>query len=178
MDIEKYWEKAIKHTEVERARISYLNINTSTILPYIILSESMVDNSDTVIRKGKIEVTKPVIYLPDHTPILEGFEFEDKQISENSLITFLILRGVNLPSLKYSNILYSLDIEGSPLSDTVKKYKEELIKAEDVYTGLIIGPDDCWQFSLLIYVAGLVMKSAPQDIKKFLEELRKKFRQE
>ncbi|OQX82279.1 MAG: hypothetical protein B6D53_04835 [Candidatus Omnitrophica bacterium 4484_49] len=143
MDIEKYWEKAIKHTEVERARISYLNINTSTILPYIILSESMVDNSDTVIRKGKIEVTKPVIYLPDHTPILEGFEFED-----------------------------------NPLSDTVKKYKEELIKAEDVYTGLIIGPDDCWQFSLLIYVAGLVMKSAPQDIKKFLEELRKKFRQE
>jgi hypothetical protein len=178
MDIEKYWEKAIRHTEIERARIGYLNVNTSTVLPYVILSESMLDNSDTVVRKGKIEVTKPVIYLPDHTPILEGFEFQDKQISENSLITFLILRGVNLPSLKYSNILYSLDIESSPLSETIKKYKQELTKVEDVHTGLIIGPDDCWQFSLLIYVAGLVVKSAPQDVKKFLEELRKRFRQE
>ncbi len=178
MNIEKFWEKAIKNTEIEKVKIGYLNTHSSTTLPYIILSESLIDNSDTVVRKGKIEVTKPVIYLPDHTPILEGFELEDKKISENSLITFLILRGVNLPSLKYSNILYSLDIENSSLAETVKKYKEELTRMEDIHTGLIIAPDDCWQFSLLLYVAGLVMKSAPQDVKKFIEELRKKFKQE
>jgi hypothetical protein len=177
MDIEKYWEKAIRNTEIEKSWLGYLNPNSPTILPYIFLSESLLDNSDTVIREGKIEISKPLIYLPSNMPILEGFDLEKENISENSLITFLLIRGINFPSLKYANIVYNLDIESKPLKEAIKTYKDKLSKKEDIHTGLIIGPDDCWQLSLLIYVAGLAAKSAPQDIKKFLEELRKKFRE-
>lgn len=175
MDIEERWEKAIRETEIERAWFGYLNSSGPTILPYVLLSESLIDNSDTVIREGKVEVTKPLIYLPNNTPIFEGFDFEKENISENSLLTFLLVRGVNFPSLKYSNIIYNLEIENKPLKDVIKNYQEELAKKEDIQTGLIIAPDDCWQFSLLIYVAALAVKSAPHDIRKYLEELRKRF---
>lgn len=174
MEFEEYWERAIRETEIEKSWLGYLNNTSQTILPYIILSKSSLDNSDTVVRKGKIEVSQPLIFLPGNTPILEGFEFQKANISENSMITFLLLRGINLPSLKYSNTIYSLQLENSSLSEMVKKYKEELQKLEDIKTALIIGPDECWQFSLLIYVAGLTAKSAPHDIKKFLEDLRRR----
>ncbi len=178
MDFEKYWEKAAKETEIEKSWIGYLNIASSTMLSYIMLSESLVDKTDTVIRKGKIEVSRPIIYLPEHNPIFEGFEFQQNNISENSLVTFLLLRGITLPSVKYSNSVYSLDVVAGNLTQTIKKYKEELQRLEDIKTGLIIGPDDCWHFSLLIYVAALTSKSASNDIKNFLDDLKKKFRKE
>lgn len=176
MDLEKTWRKAVEGTQIEKSWIGYLNTYSSTVLPYIVLSKSLVDDSDTVVRKGKIEVSRPLIYLPDHTPIFEGFEFEKNEISENSLLTFLLIRGISFPSMKYSNVIYSLDIENLNLDETIKKYKQELERLEDVHTGLIVGPDDCWQFSLLIYVAALTAKSAPHDIKKFLEDLKRKFK--
>ncbi|MDD5613866.1 MAG: hypothetical protein PHQ54_02200 [Candidatus Omnitrophica bacterium] len=174
MDIEKVWHKAVKDTEIEKSCLTYLNSASSTMLHYIMLSESLLDNSDTVVRRGRIEITKPLVYLPEHNPVFKGFEFSDGDICDSSVLTFLLLRGVNLPSLKYHNTVYSLDVESLSLSESVKKHKQHLQKLEDVKTGVIIGPDDCWHFSLLIYVAALAAKSAPNDIRNFLEDLKRK----
>ncbi len=178
MDFEKDWERAVKTTEIERSWIGYLKNTSATMLPYLMLSESLLDNSDTVVRKGKIEVTKPIIYLPQHNPVFEGFEFPQDSILENSILTFFLLRGIHLPSLKYSNTVYSLDIERSGLSDAVKKYRQEFQKLEDLKTALIVGPDDCWHLSLLIYVAALTEKSVSNDIKSFLENLKRKYKKD
>ncbi|MDP8234665.1 MAG: hypothetical protein P9M06_07740 [Candidatus Saelkia tenebricola] len=178
MDFEKNWERAIGITEIERSWIGYLKNTSTTMLPYLMLCESLLDNSDTVIRKGKIEVTKPIIYLPEHNPVFEGFEFSKDNISENSVLTFFLLRGINLPSLKYSNTVYSLDMERGSLSDTIKKYKQELERLEDLKTALIVGADDCWHLSLLIYVAALTEKSVSNDIKSFLENLKNRYKKD
>jgi hypothetical protein len=43
-----------------------------------------------------------------------------------------------------------------------------------VQRGLIIGSEDAWQFSILIYVDILMTKSASNDITKLLDDFKKK----
>ncbi|MDP8253689.1 MAG: hypothetical protein P9X27_04730 [Candidatus Kaelpia aquatica] len=176
MDFEQKWNRAVKNTEIEKSWAGYLNTSSSTVLSYIMLSESMLDSSDTVVRKGRVEVTRPLIYLPDNNPVFKGFELSEHNLFDNSAITFLLLRGVSFPSLKYQNSVYSLDIDNLSLNEVVKKHKRELQRLEDVKTGLIVGPDDYWHYSLAIYVAALASKSASNDIERYLEDLKGKFR--
>lgn len=167
MNIDEMWQKAISSTEIHRIRLSYLNTFQPTDLEYIMLSKSDVSSSDTVVRKGVIQVMQPVIIVPPDYPILEGFDFkEDIGLEADSVRAFLYMRGIRLPSLKYYNQTYTLDIMEMPLSDAISKTKNDLERREDTRTGLIVGPNDVWQFSLLIYVASMVDRSFENDLKR------------
>ena len=82
------------------------------------------------------------------------------------------MRGITFPSLKYNNKQYSLEVHEGPLSRAAEHYKSELQRAENVHSGLILGPEDCWQFSVLIFVGGQIMKSAEGDLKRLLDDFR------
>lgn len=176
MDFEKYWNKALKKTEIIRTRIQSLNTAADTHVPYILLSESSINQGDTVVRKGEVLVRKPSLFVPPNNPQFNGFEFDNQEslFSENSLINFLIVRGVTMPSLMYDNTTQSLDVFEDKLSATVKHYKEDLQRYENVTTGLLTAPEDCWQFSLLIFICSQVARNANADIKKVLEDYEKK----
>ncbi|MHC4307876.1 MAG: hypothetical protein ACYSR7_04555, partial [Planctomycetota bacterium] len=77
------------------------------------------------------------------------------------------------PSLKYNNKTYSLDIFENKLSKAIEKYTKELQKKENVTSGLIIGPEDCWQFSVLIFICTQIVRSADNDIKSFMNRWNK-----
>lgn len=173
MNIYESWEKALRETEVIRSRVQALLTFADTQVPYIFLSESTANEDDTVVRKGGILFQKPSIILPPNVPQFEGFEFEQDNLQEE-VTRFLLLRGVMLPSLRYNNKTNSLDIHEGKLSEVMTYYNDLLQKQEDVHTGLIVGPDDCWQFSLLIFIGGQVIKNADNDIRKLLEEYKKK----
>jgi len=175
MDFEKVWSKALKHTEIIRSRIQALMTISITRVPYILLSESSINVGDTVVRKGEILVEKPSLIVPPNNPQFEGFEFDEKDgVDQNSLINFLIVRGVSMPTLRYDNKTSSLDIYEDKLSAAIKYYEDNLQKSEDVQTGLIVGPEDCWQFSLLIFVCTQIARNVDQDIRKLLDEYHKK----
>ncbi|MCK4519254.1 MAG: hypothetical protein KAU12_03950 [Candidatus Omnitrophica bacterium] len=173
MDIEKLWEKALKKTEIQRARLNKLHTFKATELPYTLLTESSVNIGDTVVRKGTIKVNKPLIIMPHQYPVFEGFNFEeDIHVGDDMLRSFLLMRGISLPSLRYSNKTYSVDLYEDSLKKAIEHYKDILQKKEDIKQGLIVGADDAWKFSLLIYVAAMVSKSASSDIQAFLNKLR------
>ena len=173
MDLEKLWQKALSKTEIHRARLSHLHTFGPTELPYVLLTESSVNTGDTVVRKGKVKVDKPLIILPQHYPLFEGFEFDkDLHLDSDMIRSFLLMRGVALPSLRYSNLPYSIDLHEESLKNTIEHYKDLLEKKEDIRRGLIIGLDDAWQLSLLIYVVAMVSKSADNDITKFFEKFK------
>lgn len=177
MDIQETWEKALKYTDIIRSRVSPLLTFQDTELPYIFLAESSVNTGDTVVREGKILVERPSIILPSNLPQFEGFEFDkDYRLSQDMIITFLLVRGVSFPSLKYNNQVSSLNVYEGGLKKAIEHFSDRLQKAEDVHSGLIAGPEDCWQFSLLIFVCGIIARSADGDIKKLLDELRRKGR--
>ncbi len=169
MNIEETWEKALKHTEIIRPRVKPLDTFKTTHLPYIFLAESSVNLGDCVVRKGEVLVEKPSIMLPPDSPQLEGFDFKDAlRFQQDMIINFLLVRGIGFPSLKYNNKTYSLDIFEGRLSRAIKKYTHELQKEENVTSGLIIGPEDCWQFSVLIFVCMQIVRSADNDIKSLM----------
>ena len=175
MDIENLWKKALKETEIIRARVQALMTLTDTRVPYVLLSESSINVGDTIVRKGEIMVQRPSLILPPNNPQFEGFDFDlEEGINQNSIVNFLLIRGISLPSLRYDNQTNSLDIHEGKLSSAIKEYEELLQQQENVTTGLIAGPEDCWQFSLLIFVCSQIIKNADQDIRKLLEQHRKR----
>lgn len=175
MDIQEYWEKALKHTEIHRPRVRPLLTFEATRLPYIFLAESLVNQGDTVVRRGEVLVERPSLILPSDFPRFEGFDFEKEWHTSQDVITnFLLFRGVRFPSLKYNNRTSSLEVYEGGLSKAIKHYLKELEHSENVSTGLMSGPEDCWQFSVLIFICAQVIRSADGDIRKLLEELRKK----
>ena len=165
MDIEQLWEKAQKKTEVVRGRVKGLSTFASTKVPYIFLAESVVNEGHIVIRKGKILIERPLILLPEDLPQFEGFDFEeDLDIEQGAIQMFFLMRGIRFPSLKYNNTVHSLDLEESSLARSVEKYKKQLERKENVNTALVLGPEDCWQFSILLYMASLAGRCAKNDI--------------
>ena len=171
MDIEKTWERALKYTEIIRPRVKPLDTFKTTQLPYVFLAESSVNPGDCVVRKGEVLVEKPSIMLPPDSPQLDGFDFKDAlEFQQDMIINFLLVRGIGFPSLKYNNKTYSLDIFEGRLSKAIEKYTHELQKEENVTSGLIIGPEDSWQFSVLIFVGTQIFRSADNDIKSLMNK--------
>ena len=174
MDINTLWEKALKKTEIIRHRIQPLSTFEPTKMPYVFLAESMLNSGDTLIRKGELMVEKPAIILPSHSPQFEGFESEElPQLNMDVLTNFLLVRGVHFPSLKYNNITESLDIFEGSLQQAIEKYSKILQRQENTSSGLLIGPEDCWQFSVLILACSCMSQSAEKDIKRLLDRYKK-----
>jgi hypothetical protein len=172
MDIMNRWEKALKNTEIRRSRIHPLLTFETTELPYLFLAESAINAGDSVVRRGSVYVEKPSIVLPDNSPQFEGFDFnEELHLNEDMVINFLLVRGVRFPS--YNNKVNSLDIYEGRLKNAISHFEDRLRREEDVHMGLIVGPEDCWQFSILIFICTMVAKSAGRDIQRLLDNMEK-----
>jgi len=140
----------------------------ATALPYVFLAESGVNVGDTIIRRGQIMVERPALILP--TAQFQGFDFA---LGEDAVINFLLLRGVRFPSMRYRHELSSLDVREGPLQKAIEQVHEQLKRSEDVHTGLVVGPEEAWQFSVLILVGSLLARSAEGDVRRLLEEWRR-----
>ena len=175
MDIHELWEQARKRTEILRMRLSDLSTFEATAVPYLFLAESSVNPGDTVVRRGHVLIERPAIVLPGFSPQFEGFAFDtDWHVSDDAVTTLLLVRGIQFPSLKYRHQLSSLDLVEDSLRQSVKHFSDQLAAAEDVKTGLVIGPEEAWQFSLLLLVGALVVRSAEGDLRRILEQWRKR----
>ena len=173
MDIQESWEKALRHTDIVRSRVHQLPTFDDTKVPYILLSASLVNPGDTVVRQGDVTVTKPAIILPPNIPQVDGFKFDEgSALTQEMVMNFLMVRGVSMPSLKYRNETYAVDVYEGTLDRAVSFYNDHLQRREDVHAGLVVCPDDCWHFSLLLYIATQVTRNAPSDIRRLIEKYR------
>ncbi|HPB69277.1 MAG TPA: hypothetical protein PLT76_07880 [Candidatus Omnitrophota bacterium] len=174
MDIYEAWAKALKNTEILRARIQNLLVFDDTVVPYILLSESSINAGDTIVRAGEVVVQKPSLILPPNHSQFAGFEFDPSRAAQDGLLNFLLIRGIQMPSLNYNNRTSSLNVFEGDLSKAVSYYLDSMQRQENVHTGLITGPEDCWQFSVLIYVCTQVARNSARDLVQLLEEYHKK----
>lgn len=170
MNIQEGWEKALKHTKIIRPRAQELLTFSATKVPYTFLSESTLNLGDTVVRNGEVLVEKPSIILPSNLPQFEGFDFEENlHFNQDTILNFLLVRGVSFPSFKYNNKTQSIDIYENHIEKAIEFYSNKLQHEEDVHRGLVVGNDDCWQFSIFIFIATQILKSADTDIKRLLD---------
>ena len=175
MDIQELWDKALKRTEIIRMRLQELATFDATAAPYIFLAESALNPGDTVVRRGQVLVERPSLVLPNFSPQFEGFEFDrDLQVSDETVATFLLVRGIQFPSMKYRHQLSSLDVVEQSLQKAIEHFTQQLTVAEDIKTGLVVGPEDAWQFSVLLLVGALVVRSAHGDLRRLFDAWRKR----
>ena len=174
MNFSENWNRALKTTEIIRPRVQSLETFAITSLPYMMLSESSVNLGDTVTRSGEIRIEKPALILPHHSPQFEGFEFGNQADFNTDIWTSLLLvRGVVFPSIKCANKREKIDVFEGSLSKAKSHFLNQLQRKEDVVTTLLLGQADLWQFSLLIFLAGQVARSAEGDVQKIFERYRK-----
>lgn len=174
-DIQALWDKARKRTEIVRMRLQDLSTFDATSVPYVFLAESSLNPGDTVVRKGQVLIERPAIILPGFSPQFEGFAFEsDLHVSDDAVATFLLVRGIHFPSLRYRHEVSSLDVMEASLQAAIDRFTTQMAQAEDIATGLVVGPEDAWQFSLLLLVGALVVRSAEGDLRRILDEWRKR----
>jgi len=174
MDSVTAWERALRETDIIRTRITGLSTFSETHVPYILLSPSQINQGDTVVRTGEVLVHRPNLILPPHIPQLEGFAFEDDSFNEDAMINFLMVRGVSLPSMKYDNKIFALNVFEGRMDDAISFYGNRLQREENTSSGLLSGPDDVWQLSLLIFICSQIAKNSSTDIRRLLEEYREK----
>ncbi len=175
MEIQELWDKARKRTEILRMRLQDLSTFETTLMPYIFLAESSLNQGDTVVRTGQVLIERPALILPGFSPQFEGFAFDqDLPVSAETVATFLLVRGIQFPSLRYRHEVSSLEIFEQSLQKAIDHYTDQLTRREDIKTGLIVGPEEAWQFSLLLLVGALVIRSAHGDLQRILEEWRRR----
>lgn len=173
MDMQALWDRARKQTEIIRMRLQDLATFDATVVPYVFLAESSLNQGDTVVRQGQVVIQRPSIVLPNFSPQFEGFEFDkDLHMTDDTVATFLLLRGIHFPSLKYRHQVSSLDLLEQPLQKAIEQFQQRFTMAEDIRTGLVIGPEDVWQLSLLLLVGALVIRSAEGDLRRILDDWR------
>lgn len=173
MDIHTLWEKTLKKTHVIRPRVQPLQVRGATQLPYIFLGESIVNRGDTVVRKGEVIVDEPRLVLPSHLPQFEGFEMgEEWKSAQDYLMNFLMIRGIRFPSHKFENKGAHLDIFEGDLSKSTAHFRKMLEAQENIHTGLVIGPEDCWQLSILVFIGSQILRQADGDMHRLLDEYR------
>lgn len=177
MDFHDAWTKALKETDIIRSRVSSLHTFNQTRVPYILLSASSINLGDTVVRKGDVMVEKPSLILPPNNPQLQGFEFDHiEEFNDSRLMNFLMIRGITMPSFKYNNTTQSLDVYEGGVQAAIQYYGEELQRAENVSTGLLVAPEDVWPFSILIFICTQIARDSERDIRRLLEEYKNKKR--
>lgn len=175
MDIQELWDQARKRTEIHRMRLQDLSTVETTVVPYVFLGESSVNPGDTIARRGQVLIEHPSIVLPNFSPQFEGFDFEGGlHVSDDTVATFLLVRGIRFPSLKYHHEISSLDLLEGSLQQAIERFTKQLTMAEDITTGLVVGPEEAWQFSVLMLVGALVIRSAEGDLRRILEQWRRR----
>lgn len=174
MELEEKWQRTLEETKIARFyRYPLSNIH-ATSLPYIFLGASAINVGDTVVRKGKIVVDRPLILLPKNLPQFFGFDLEkDLDVDEDALRLFFLVRGIRFPSLKYQHESATIDVVENYPEHAAKSFKNELESKEDLMTGLIVGNAEFWQLAVLLYVTLVIGRSVPSDMEKFMDDLRR-----
>jgi len=166
-NFDDHFRRAKKETVVHRERKSTLYTFGSTSLPYIFLAESAINKDDTVLRKGEINTDKPVILTGENLPNFSGFG--DEYEGHEDEMRIIMGRQFNFPGFNYRHEGSQLEVLSKGIERVIDEYQNTLEKESNNRTALIVGPEDCWALSILIYAAKMTEKSASSNLNDIME---------
>ena len=174
MDFQQAWEEALRNTQIVRRHVSSLHTFDDTRVPYMFLSPSLINEGDTVVRKGEVVVQKPSLILPPNMPRFDGFDFgQEADADQGSVVSFLMMRGISFPSMKYNNTTHSLDVFEGGIDRAVSFFANQLEREENVSCGLVTGHEETWPFSILIFICAQVARNSEFDLNRLMDDYRR-----
>ena len=169
----KKFKECWRKTEVFREYARNLYTFGDMELPYIFAAEHERFKDRTMVWRGVILLQKPHILLPGYyrgPEFGKGFEHGNDVPSE----AIHLFRAMGLPYSQITNKpAAEQEIEYGRLKEILDRFNRQMEEQENTETGLIKGLLDGADISLMRYSLGLVIKSAPDNIKEFFEHLRR-----
>jgi len=159
--------QAVENTEILRLpKQSLATFGTTNIYYYLVTepayAELVKDDSETVIREGRVITERPKIVTPYYLSRLEGFSPDARRYFE----TLLRTHGSNAPGLfyVYKNEPKGLNIVSGKLLSVVNKLNDEIDKRGDPLTSIIKGEDELWDVSLMKFIYEMTRSSVPDNL--------------
>jgi hypothetical protein len=159
-------EYAARHTEIVRHPRQHLATFGITNIYYYILSEpsyaELSNDTETVIREGRVIAERPKLVTPYYLTHLEGFSYDARQYFEK----MMMLHGPNAPGLfyTYKNEPRGLNIVSDNVTSVIGKLNDDLDKKNDPLTTIIKGQDVLWDVSLLKFIYEITSRSVGGNI--------------
>lgn len=168
-NFKEYWKKTEVIREYQRILYTFGDMK----LPYVFAAEHDRFKDRTVLRRGFVLFHKPYILLPRYyggPEFKEGFEHADAVPTEATYI----FRSMGLPYSQVTNkTIVEEQVEYGSLREVLDRLDREMTEENNIETGLIRGSIGGADISLMRYSLGLVIKSAPENVKEFFEHLRR-----
>lgn len=164
----EYWGKTEVIREYQRTLYTFGDIE----LPYVFAAEHERFKDRAIVRKGVIFVQKPQIVLPGYSQGLDFAEgFDHTNIPAEAAYLFRLMR---LPYSRVTNKPQTEEkIEYGNLQTVLDNIIHQMEIHEDSDTGLIKGIMAGAEISLVRYALGLVIKSAPHNVREFFDHIKR-----
>jgi hypothetical protein len=163
------WQRTEVIREYERLLYTFGDMT----LPYIFVAEHTRYPDRTLVRRGVVYIRKPSIVLPGQTggpEFKEGFEHSNALPAD----AVIVMRSMGLPHSQVTHKQMTRDeIEYGRLQEVIDRLNESLRRDDDSDTGLIKGLMAGADISLMRYAVGLMLKSAPQNVRQFFDHIRR-----
>jgi len=158
---------AVIHTEILRLPKRSLSTFGITNIYYYLVTEPVYseltkDDSETVIREGRVIAERPRIVTPYYLSRLEGFGTDARRY-----LDMLIKRhGRDVPGLfyTYKNEPKELNIVSDNLLSVINKLNAEIDKRGDPLVSIIKGEDELWDVSLMKFIYEMTRSSLPNNL--------------
>jgi hypothetical protein len=166
MDLNEKIRKALKDTEVVLDPEELISSYHSTTVRYYLLAvpmylqfEGRSEDSETIVREGKITWQKPKLLTPSYMLRVEGFSEEarrafDMLASEDSDLAMILYR------LRLAKNTEKIDIVSESFEKVLKRIISDIEKRKDKNTAVIKGVDEFWDVSLSKFTQELMTRSA------------------
>ena len=155
MEFDDRIKQAVQHTEILRApKQSLYTFGTTNLYYYLVTepvySEFLKDNTETVVREGRVIAERPRIITPYYLSRLEGFSSEASRYFD----ALVKEHGSNIRGVfyTYKNEPKEPTIISDNLPSVVDKLNTEIDKSGDPLAAIIKGEDQLWDVSLMKFI--------------------------
>jgi hypothetical protein len=166
MGLEEKIRKAMEETSVILDPKELISSYSSTTVRYYMLTvpmyldfEGRANDSETIIREGKITWQKPKLLTPSYMLRVEGFSEEARRAfemiaSEDNDLAMILYK------LRLAKDAEKMDIVSESLNTVLDKIIDDINKRGEKHTAIVKGVDEFWDVSLSKFAQELMTKSA------------------
>ena len=166
MEDERDLIRAAEQTWVVRYPKQHLATFGTTSLSYYVVTEPIYreiqpEDTESVVRQGRVVAEKPAIVTPYYAMNLDGFSDDAYSYFRHLSQQF----GPNSPGIlyQYRNEAEKMDILSGPPADIAQRISDDLDDKRDDLSVVMVGVDELWDVSLLKFIYEFTSRSAVEN---------------
>ncbi|MBI1314026.1 hypothetical protein GC176_22250 [bacterium] len=166
-DDERRFHAAWDAVEIVRPVSYSLFTFGSSELPYYLVCPPGRDQHLASVRKGQVNIDRPLIITPDTMhPEFRDF-FEDA--ADEGIIDFLLARTASFSNLKLTNRSGETKLVSDSVEEIVSRLNRQLDDEEEDRVAILTAPSPLAGVAVLKYATERVLSSAPDNVQELRE---------